>query len=214
MEFIAVLDYEHLDNGLFLSGFAKAVAKNKCNGMVLHGDSAYTERLIQTGMMREDAVIRAAKDLNHRLVALFADHGVSTIGLNGYQRSIIQFKEGEIIIDKKIIQSLPAAPLFLLSNIAETYESNSLVPVSLPELAFNFQKEFDMEEVIIFNSDEKAKLVNSEMPEEIKWPEISKNFENKYIPDSFHQKFDLKLRLTTTGKFANYPEKDGTTLIF
>ncbi len=73
MDYIAVLDYEHLDNGMFLTAFAKALSQQKSRGIILHGDSEYTERLIQTGIMREEATIRAMKDLNHRLVALFAD---------------------------------------------------------------------------------------------------------------------------------------------
>ena len=49
--------------------------------------SEYTDRLMQTGMMREDARKRAVMDLNRRLITLFADHGVSAIGLNGFQKN-------------------------------------------------------------------------------------------------------------------------------
>lgn len=63
--FIAVLDHEHLENSIFLTSFAKSLAQlGDRKGIVIHGDSPYTDRLIQTGMMREDARLRAIKDLN------------------------------------------------------------------------------------------------------------------------------------------------------
>ena len=85
MDFLAILDYEHLDNGVFLTSFAKSLAQKEKRGLIIHGDSEHTERIIQTGVMRDEARIRAIKELNHRLVALFADEGVSTIALNGFQ---------------------------------------------------------------------------------------------------------------------------------
>ena len=41
-------------------------------------------------MNHNNAIIRSIKDLNHRIVALLADNSVSGIGINGYQKNIIQ----------------------------------------------------------------------------------------------------------------------------
>ena len=114
--YIAVLDYDHLDNGLFLKTFANAIANHKERGLILHSDSQYTDRIIQTGVMREDARIRAIKDLNNRLIALFADEGISAIGLNGYQRELISMAGDDITIDVEQLNKLPDQPVLLLSS--------------------------------------------------------------------------------------------------
>src|SRR5690625_7351678 len=100
MDYIAVIDHDHLDNGIFLTSLARAIfGQSSERGLIIHGGSAYTDRLIQTGMFRSDAEIRASRDVNHTLVALFAAHGVSMVGLNGCQRSLIQRVGGQLKID-------------------------------------------------------------------------------------------------------------------
>ncbi|HKI45703.1 MAG TPA: hypothetical protein VKA08_10280 [Balneolales bacterium] len=122
MGYIAYLDYEHLDNSLFLKSLAEATASQD-SGIVprifVHSDSEYTERLIQTGMMRDDARSRAIRELNRQLVALFADYGVSAIGLNGYQRKIASFNpdSDELTIDHGYLSSLPSVSILIISNL-------------------------------------------------------------------------------------------------
>ncbi|MCH8524967.1 MAG: hypothetical protein LAT52_10490, partial [Balneolales bacterium] len=78
MDYLAIIDYKNLDNPLFLKSFAEAaVQRRSSKAIFVHGDSDYTDRLIQTGMMREDAIIRSVQDLNHRLVSFFADYGIA-----------------------------------------------------------------------------------------------------------------------------------------
>ena len=36
IDFLAVLNYEHLDNGLFLTSFAKSLKKREKRGLILH----------------------------------------------------------------------------------------------------------------------------------------------------------------------------------
>src|SRR5699024_622093 len=116
MSYIAAIDYEHLDDGLFLTGLAQSISKQKkTQQIILHADSAYTERIMQTGVMREDAKIRSQKDLNHRLIALFADEGIAAIGINGYQRKLIRLEDNELVLDKKQFKQLPRPSAIVLS---------------------------------------------------------------------------------------------------
>ena len=122
MGYIAYIDYKNLDNSLFLKSLAEATSRQSSEitpRFFVHGDSEHTERLIQTGMMRVDAQYRAIRELNRRLVILFADYGVPAIGLNGYQRKLITFdpESGELTIDEKYLNSLPRQPLLIISNL-------------------------------------------------------------------------------------------------
>jgi len=214
MEYIAILDYKQLDNGIFLTGLAKAVSRQKQKGLIIHGDSAYTDRLIQTGMMREDAQIRAAKDLNRRLVALFADHGVSSIGLNGYQRSMISTNGDEIEIDKNLINSLPSSPLLIFSNIAQKTISKDYAAIPLPELGKSIQNAFNISELIVFSMKEQNEIIKSDISSEIKWDDLSRDFKENYLPESFRQKKELTLRLLSANEFGKYPEIHNSTVIY
>lgn len=122
MGYIAFIDYEHLDNSLFLKALAGGTASQGHRvtpRIFVHGDSEYTERLIQTGMMRKDASFRAIKELNRRLVALFADYGVSAIGLNGYQRKVASYdpESDKLTIDHQYLLSLPSVSIVIISNL-------------------------------------------------------------------------------------------------
>jgi len=214
MEYVAILDYKHLDNGLFLTNFAKAVSKQKKKGLILHGDSDYTNRLVQTGIMREEARIRAAKDLNRRLVALLADHGVSSIGLNGYQKSMILNHGSKTEIDKKLIESLPSSPLLLISNIAHNPDSGNTIFVPLPDLGYSFQKTFDLSELVVFSMREDHDTINSGFPAELRWADLKNDFKKKYLPESFHHKSELTLRLLSVNDFGKYPQNTDSILIF
>jgi len=214
MEYLAILDYEHMDNGLFLTSLAKSIARQKKKGLILHGDSAYTDRLIQTGMMREDAQIRAAKDLNRRLVALFADHGVSSIGLNGYQRSMISTNGNNIEIDKALIDSLPSSPLLVLSSIAQITTSEDYSSLPLADLGNSLQNEFNLDELIVFSMNNQNEIIKSDIPKEMRWDSIDTSFQENYLPEEFHDRKELSLRLLSPNEFGNYPEIRDSTLIY
>ncbi|MDZ7756314.1 hypothetical protein [Rhodohalobacter sp.] len=138
IHFIAVLDHQHLENSVFLTAFAKSLAKlGDRKGIIVHGDSPYTDRLIQTGMMREDARLRAIKDLNKRLIGLFADQGIPTIGVHGFQKEMATIKEGELWFNKEKIEDLHDIPNLLLSNLVdEMTDAQNMFPFP------NFQQRF------------------------------------------------------------------------
>lgn len=213
MDYIAVLDYDHLDNGLFLSAFAKAIAKHKKRGIIIHAESKYTERLIQTGIMREEATIRAIKDLNHRLVALFADEGVSTIGVNGYQRSLIKERNGSIDVDVEQFHKFPEHPALLVSSLIDTDEHDQPKPISIAAMAYALKNELNINDVIIFSSAEGGDIIKQDLPKTFsrKSPSDS-TFLEKQVPKDFRDaKFEIKL--TTARDFSNYPDLTNVTII-
>jgi len=185
IDFIAVLNYEHLDNGLFLTAFVKSLKKRKKRGLILHEDSEYTERIIQTGVMREEAVIRCYKDLNHRLIALFADDGISTIGLNGFQKNLIQNKEGSLIIDFKTLKLLPKEPMILLSSLGLDTGNNTPAPISISTLAKSLKEEFNVSAIDIFSIKENSEMMKNDLPKTVTPATVNEQFREEHIPDSF-----------------------------
>lgn len=200
MNFLAVLDYEHLDNGMFLTTFAKALSKKENRGIIIHGESEYTERIIQTGIMREEATLRSIKDLNHRLVALFADEGISTIALNGYQKSTVRHNRGELIIDSKYLSNLPGQPMILLSSLAEDIETGKPVKVPLPLLAKTLQKTFEIPGITIFSKKKNAEIFNEKLPDNTIITNETEQFVNTHIPESFRN-FEHPVNILSPSEF-------------
>lgn len=200
MDFIAVLNYEHLDNGMFLTAFARSLGRKKKRGIVLHGDSEYTDRIIQTGVMREDAQIRAIKELNHRLVALFADEGISAIAVNGFQKSLIRFDGQRIVIDKEQILNMPVQPMLLISNLGEETQTGKPIPVPLPNLAEAFRKGFDIPGIDLFSIKDSSDIISEDLPKLIDLNQCSAELEEEHIPKSFRNE-QLTIRLNSPSSF-------------
>jgi len=214
MPYIAVLDYEHLDNGLFLNAFAKSLAQHENPGIIIHADSKYTDRIIQTGVMRADARIRAMKDLNHRLIALLADQGVAAIGLNGYQKGLIRISEDERLeVNVEQFRSLPPQPALVISALAETESGNQPQPVPLARFADSLQTALEIDEILIFSAKENSEVIKQHLPDKASWDKTDRAFLNEQLPEEFLNS-GLKLRLTTAGSFAKYPDLAESTLIF
>lgn len=200
MDFLAVLDYEHLDNGVFLTSFAKSLAKKKKRGLIIHGDSEHTERIIQTGVMRDEAQIRAIKELNHRLVALFADEGVSTIALNGFQKSLITYDGSKMEIDKNQIDRLPKHPMILLSNLALDRSSKTYRPTPLSEMATALSDAFNINHITIFTIDDSSDFIKHDFPEKLQIQEADQSFVEKHIPTNLRN-LSKEVRLQTASNF-------------
>lgn len=200
MDFLAVLDYEHLDNGVFLTSFAKSLAQKDNRGLIIHGDSEHTERIIQTGVMREEAQIRAIKELNHRLVALFADEGISTIALNGFQKSLITYDGSAVEIDRKQIEKLPAHPMVLISNLGIDSRTDQYAPIPLTKMAAALSTEFEIEEVTIFSIDESSDFIKQDFPDNLSIWDADKSFIEKHIPKNLRE-LTTKVRVRTGSTF-------------
>ena len=217
MEYIAILDYEHLDNGLFLTKFARAVSRHHKPGIILHGDSAYTERLMQTGMFREDARIRATKDLNHRLIALLADNGVSAIGLNANQRSLVSLKDDSLIVNEKRFNALHSTPLLVMSNLVQDMNSEkndkNIISTPLTKLASALRNQLEIKRIFVFSMNENEDTIQSVFSENLKWTNFETELRKEFLPGIFQDEDELKITLTTAEKFGEYPEKTGGILI-
>ncbi len=151
MKYIAILDYDHLDHTFFMKSFSEAMGQQRgCTGIIIHADSNYTERLIQTGMMRVDAVMRSTRDLNHRIVALLADSGVSGVGVNGFQKRLIQISGKEVTVDHEWIEARPAGTHLILSNLVWDTLHRKIVPLPLRTLAEALGEQLKIETVIAF----------------------------------------------------------------
>lgn len=155
MDYLAILDYAHMDNGFFLKTFADALGQQKGKrGLFLHTDSEYTDRIVQTGVMRDEAQVRSLKDLNHRLVALMADYGVPIIGMNGYQRNVITIKESKLHIDGAYLKSLPSNVHVLLNPLTKNLDTEKLVVRSISEIASGLITTLAIPEVLVFSATE------------------------------------------------------------
>lgn len=211
INFIAVLDHQHLENSVFLTAFAKSLAQlGDRKGVVVHGDSPYTDRLIQTGMMREDARLRAIKDLNKRLVGLFADQGIPTIGVHGFQKEMATIKDGQPFFDRGKIEALHDVPNLLLSNLVDDEGDQKYVP--LPTFATALSKTFDDAEILLFSMDEKDEILVQEKQKTFRWDNLPSEFEEKSLPAEF-QNFCHLAKITTASDFANWPNLKKSTII-
>lgn len=210
MRYIAALDYGHLDNGVFLTSLARSLSQQQDNEQVhpiiIHTDSEYTERIIQTGVMREEATVRSVKDLNKRLVALFADQGVSTVGINPYQRNFITLKDDQLRLDHAFLKTLPDRSVLLLSTLVQDLDQNKSVPIELPRLMRFLHKELTADELFIFSkSDESEVFTEPTQSGDLRWNQLDSEFRKNEIPDEFTH-FDHPVRLTSARDFNEVPE--------
>lgn len=214
MQYLAAIDYAHLDNGVFLTTLARSLAqlqdKNEVRPIILHADSEYTDRIIQTGVMREQATIRSIKDLNNRLIALFADQGVSAIGINPYQRNLITLQEGKLDIDRTFIDGLPEKSTLVLSTLVYDVENRQPAEIGLPQLIEFLSNRLSVEERFIFSKSDEAEIFTDiSAPEELK---NQSEFRKKYIPDEFESS-SLPLRLITARDFNQLPNLEASIAI-
>jgi len=214
MQYLAAIDYAHLDNGVFLTTLARSLGqlqdKKEVRPIIVHADSEYTDRIIQTGVMREQATIRSIKDLNNRLIALFADQGVSAIGINPYQRNLITLQEGELHIDRTFIDGLPEESTLVLSTLVYDMESRQPVDIGLQQLISFLSDQLSVEQQFIFSKSDEAEIFTdlSVLQEGDDKPE----FRQKYVPEEFLDT-SLPLRLITARDFNQLPKLDASIAI-
>lgn len=214
MQYLAALDYKHLDNGVFLTSLARSISQqSNVRPILIHTDSEYTERVIQTGVMRDDATVRSIKGLNHRLIALLADQGVSTIGINGYQRELITLQNETLSLDKAFFNRLPSQSALLLSTLVLDRVSGKPVPIPLTQLGAFLRKEIEIEEFFIFSSSDTDEVFTKEnKSDKMNWGDLDDEYQNVFIPEEFKD-FNRPVRLTTAREFHQIPDLSNTTLI-
>lgn len=217
MKYIAALDYDHLDNGVFLTSLARSLSQQQGNSdlrpIIIHSDSEYTERIIQTGVMRDEATIRSIKDLNNRLVALFADEGVSAVGLNPYQRNLITLQNETLTLDHSFLDTLPSQSVLLLSTLVQNADEDKIEPLPLPYLATFLFEELQADELFLFSkSDESEIFTNDKSKSDLSWDTLDSEFREHQIPDEFDD-FNHSVRLATARDFNQLPNLEQTIAI-
>ena len=217
MHYIAALDYQHLDNGVFLTSLARSLSQQQENKevrpIIIHPDSKYTERIMQTGVMRDEATVRSVKDLNKRLVALFADQGVSTIGINPYQRNFITLKNDKLHLDHSFLETLPSKSVLLLSTLVQDLDNDQTIVMDLSELFRFLHEELSTDQLFIFSkSDESEVFTNAVESGTYRWDSLDDEFRKKQIPEDFTD-FNYTVRLTSARDFNQLPNLDHSILI-
>lgn len=217
MRYIAALDYDHLDNGVFLTTLARSLSqqlgKENLNPIIIHSDSKYTERIIQTGVMRDEATVRSVKDLNNRLVALFADEGVSAIGINPSQRNLITLQDGKLTLDHSFLETLSQKPILLLSTLVYDVDKKQAVVIDLPQLLSFLSEELNSDQSFIFSKSDKSEIfTNSSSPKDLQWNTLDEDFRETQIPDEFSE-FNYPVRLTTARDFNQIPSLEHSIAI-
>ena len=217
MRYLAALDHEHLDNGVFLTSLARSLAEQQqdenISPIIIHTDSEYTERIIQTGVMREEATTRSLKDLNKRLVALFADQGVSTIGINPYKKNFITLQDGTLSLDQSFLADLPNRPVLLLSTLVQDLDRNKKVFVPLSKMFRFLSETLEIDEHFIFSKSDEAEIfAQPDNPQTMHWGSMDSSFKESQIPDELED-INMRVRLTSARDFNQLPEVKNTILI-
>ena len=219
MRYIAILDHHHLDHSFFMKSFSEAMAQQRgCKGIILHADSSYTERLIQTGMMRGDAKIRSTKDLNHRIVSLLADSNIPATGIHGYQKKIVHKSDNQLFINKYWFNNMPEGIHLVLSNLIYDSKSDDIGSLPLTHLASVLQRELEFDAILIFPRDVQEKKISA--------PATLYDADDKSLFDDIQNKFrkqdnmleELKLPagcgfFCSLDEFKKLPDTTGLTKI-
>jgi hypothetical protein len=206
MKCIAALDHAHLDNVPFLMRLAQSVSNSTgYKPLFIHGDNDHTEQIIQQGVMRSEAEIQCIKTLNHRLVGLFADEGVSVVGIHAYQKQAVSLRKNQLQIDRTFFENLPPVPI-VLSTLAWDEEKGSSTPIELPKMVRSIQENLSIEPVYCFSLQEKMKSGPSTCPAEKRWESISENFKLEHIPREFRN-YNRPLRLVPVQSFGRSGQK-------
>ncbi len=213
MRYIAALDYDHLNNSLFLATLAQSISQQKqVKPIIVHAGSAYTEHIIQTGVMRKDAQKRSYKDLNHRLVTLLADEGVSAIGINGYQHKFIIQSGNTLQLDKNFFDQLPPRSALVVSCLVWDAETSKPAPTSLARVGRFLQNELDTEPIFAFSASNMNKIIVENPATARNWKKASDEFKKKYLPKEF-QTYNHPLNLISAHNFRFLPETNKSIYI-
>ena len=149
---LLIIDKEHLNQPLFMKLFGQKLRSLKqVQAYILHGDNSYTDQLIENGMDAAKATERATKEINHKLVALLAENGISALGLHGYHREIVQQSIDNIIeVDSSKLKNHPDSVTLVFSHLIFDLASKSVQPAPLSTLANAIKRALNIDEILCF----------------------------------------------------------------
>ena len=155
MKYLFIIDHAHLDDGRFLKDLARKISEaNLPPSLFIHGDSAYTDRIMQQGVMREPARIRATRELNNRLTALFADEGVPLVAVNGHQKgTLVLGVDGSLTYNAAWLRQVKGDVHRLVSSLAGDGKGGA-VYLPLHIMAMGLSEHFGIKELIAFGKEE------------------------------------------------------------
>ncbi|TNE69282.1 hypothetical protein EP331_14500 [bacterium] len=154
--FIVLLDKYHLDQPLFMKVFGQKIRSAKKGRLIiLHADNSFTKQLIANGSNPEQALTRATKEINLKLVNLLAEYGIPAISMHGYLKNAISVSEfGDISVDTSFFNQHPDSVATVLSNLAFDQSTEKVSPISVSKLALALKNQLDIDEVLVFAQDE------------------------------------------------------------
>ncbi|MDI6400439.1 hypothetical protein QLX67_00395 [Balneolaceae bacterium ANBcel3] len=149
MNYLILIDAVSGGDVVFLKSLATAIGRHKkSRGIILHSDNLLSGLSSEADPSDSQFVDRSIRELNKKLVALFADYGIPVIGMHGYQKSIIQIDASEIRFEKAWFDAIPSGVSLVLSNLVlDTSTSNR---TTLPQgvLADSIVSAFGLKQLI------------------------------------------------------------------
>jgi hypothetical protein len=152
---LALLDREHLDNGPFLKSLSVTLSQlEDVRVLFIHSDSEYTERVMQLGVMRDEALIRSTRELNRRLSSLFSNEGSACVGLNGYQKDSLMLKDGALKVNSDYLSEILTHSHVILSNMVTDRDNGSTAYIDPARLAATLAEALKPDHLIVFSTRE------------------------------------------------------------
>lgn len=169
MTLLLVLDDAHLGNTLFMKSFGHSLGALKGHRLaILHASERYTDSLIQTGMFRSEAAVRAAREINRKLVTWLADHGMSCAGMHGDQRGLFTLRDHQLQIDRSKLDSFAPQSVWLISTLA-AHDDGLASSVSLPDMARFLELQLPADHVVVFSMAESDDILNPDGNTHLEW---------------------------------------------
>lgn len=203
MTLLLVLDDAHLGNTLFMKSFGHALSSLKGTRLaILHASERYTDSLIQTGMFRADASVRAAREINRKLVTWLADHGISCASMHGDQRGLFRASHTGLHVDRSKLEAFATQSVWLISTLVAN-ENGTPGTVPLAAMARFLETHLPADHVVVFSLAESDEILNPEINTSLDWSQRV-DFIHR-IPEEFRD-YIHPLVLSGTGSLGLIPD--------
>ncbi len=169
MTLLLVLDDAHMGNALFMKAFGQSIKTVKTSRIViLHASDRHTESLMQTGMFRADAAVRAARETNRKLVTWLADYGLSCIGMHGDQRRLFTRRKDRLDVDRSKLESYAPESVWLVSTLT-CDENGRILSENLSEMARFLEIHLPVDEVVLFSATQADPIIKPDDSAHLEW---------------------------------------------
>jgi len=202
MTLLIVLDDAHMGNALFMKSFGHALKQIKHADIVLlHASERYTDALIQTGLFRADASVRAAREINRKLVTWLADYGVACSSVHGDQRGLIRRHNGTLSMDRKRLKDYATQTVRVFSTLIMDEQGESS-PISISEFTRFLEIQIPADHVVIFSLSEVISVIQPDVKTHFSWEQPIDFIED--IPDEFRS-YTYPVILASSANLASIP---------